>query len=192
MSGYYLKQRVNINIVWSEFTSEILYVLRDSFQGMNSIRSKNGDCHKSLRKGVHYDVWIDHLVIDQTLVEKLKRSKICFVKCLNALQLYEWWLGIQFGWRSKVVLEKTLSTSKVSEKMSVCFEWWTKTGRTWPLYWTFKGSSTKRGVLEQNSNQGGRGFFLVWRRSKIARNLTGKLQHARESQRSAGPTYTWE
>lgn len=42
------------------------FVLRDTYEGMNSIKSKNWDWHKRSRKGVHDNALIGHLVIHST------------------------------------------------------------------------------------------------------------------------------
>lgn len=41
-----------MNFLLNEFASEILYVLRDTYEGLNNIKSKNWDCQERFRNSV--------------------------------------------------------------------------------------------------------------------------------------------
>lgn len=88
------------NIVWNEFASEILYVLRDTYEEPNNIESKNWEYQERFRNSVLDDAWIGHLIIHR-IDGNIEKVRVCFIKWLNTLQLWEWWLMNPI-WRKKL------------------------------------------------------------------------------------------
>ena len=73
------------------------------------------------RKDVHDDVRMDLLIIDRTPIEIMKRSKICFVKCL-CLAIGRMLAGNPIRMKKLTYFGRNPKHKQVSEKILVHFE----------------------------------------------------------------------